>query len=60
VKAYLKRSKNDANDAAAICGMFIGPIILLVIVPAIQTLFLDRAAGRAGPATGPSEPAGGP
>jgi cobalt-zinc-cadmium resistance protein CzcA len=41
-------------------GMFIGPIILLVIVPAIQTLFLDRAAARAGTATGPSEPAGGP
>jgi cobalt-zinc-cadmium resistance protein CzcA len=41
-------------------GMFIGPIILLVIVPAIQTLFLDRAAARAATATGPSEPAGGP
>jgi cobalt-zinc-cadmium resistance protein CzcA len=41
-------------------GMFIGPIILLVIVPAIQTLFLDRAAARAGTATGSSEPAGGP
>jgi cobalt-zinc-cadmium resistance protein CzcA len=24
-------------------GMFIGPIILLVVVPALQTLFLDRA-----------------
>jgi cobalt-zinc-cadmium resistance protein CzcA len=33
-------------------GMFIGPVILLVIVPAIQTLFLDRA----GPATRAQEP----
>jgi heavy metal efflux system protein len=33
-------------------GMFIGPIILLVVVPAIQTLFLDRA----GPATRAQEP----
>jgi len=23
-------------------GMFIGPIVLLVVVPALQTLFLDR------------------
>jgi cobalt-zinc-cadmium resistance protein CzcA len=40
-------------------GMFIGPIILLVVVPAIQTLFLERAS-RAAPATGPSESQGGP
>jgi heavy metal efflux system protein len=33
-------------------GMFIGPVILLVVVPAIQTLFLDRA----GPATRAQEP----
>jgi cobalt-zinc-cadmium resistance protein CzcA len=33
-------------------GMFIGPIILLVVVPAVQTLFLSRA-GRTPP---PSEP----
>ena len=26
-------------------GMLIGPIMLLVIVPALQTMFLDRAAG---------------
>ena len=26
-------------------GMFVGPIILLVIVPALQTLFLDRERG---------------
>jgi cobalt-zinc-cadmium resistance protein CzcA len=26
-------------------GMFIGPIILLVVVPALQTLFLDRRHG---------------
>jgi heavy metal efflux system protein len=37
-------------------GMFIGPIILLVVVPAIQTLFLERAS-RAAP--GPSESQGG-
>ena len=29
-------------------GMFIGPIVLLVVVPALMTLFLDRR-GRAGP-----------
>ena len=29
-------------------GMFIGPIILLVIVPALQTLFLDRDMGSRG------------
>ena len=28
-------------------GMFIGPIILLIVVPALQTLFLDRARGPA-------------
>jgi len=27
-------------------GMFIGPIILLVVVPALQTLFLGRAGGN--------------
>jgi len=36
-------------------GMFIGPIILLVVVPAIQTLFLDRA-DRATPAGEPNAP----
>jgi heavy metal efflux system protein len=40
-------------------GMFIGPIILLVVVPALLTLFLG-GAGWAGPATGLSEPQGGP
>jgi heavy metal efflux system protein len=40
-------------------GMFIGPIILLVVVPALQTLFLDRAS-RAAPATEPSGPQGAP
>jgi heavy metal efflux system protein len=29
-------------------GMFIGPIILLIVVPALQTLLLDRA-DRASP-----------
>jgi hypothetical protein len=29
-------------------GMFIGPIVLLVVVPALMTLFLDRRDG-AGP-----------
>jgi len=38
-------------------GMFIGPIILLVVVPALQTLFLGRAS-RAEPAVAPSEPQG--
>jgi cobalt-zinc-cadmium resistance protein CzcA len=40
-------------------GMFIGPIILLVVVPALQTLFLG-GAGRNPAATGPAEPRGGP
>jgi cobalt-zinc-cadmium resistance protein CzcA len=34
-------------------GMFIGPIILLVVVPALQTLFLERG-DRAAPAAEPS------
>ena len=29
-------------------GMFIGPIILLVVVPALQTLFLERQQHSAG------------
>jgi cobalt-zinc-cadmium resistance protein CzcA len=33
-------------------GMFIGPIVLLVVVPALQTLFLDRYGSPASPATG--------
>jgi heavy metal efflux system protein len=39
-------------------GMFIGPIILLVVVPALQTLFLDRddrAAARGAPNAVPAE-----
>jgi cobalt-zinc-cadmium resistance protein CzcA len=36
-------------------GMLIGPVILLVVVPALQTLLLDRA-DRARPAAGPNEP----
>ncbi len=38
-------------------GMFIGPIILLVVVPALQTLFLsgdDRAASPAAPDAAPA------
>jgi heavy metal efflux system protein len=37
-------------------GMFIGPIILLVVVPALQTLFLggDRAAPPATPNAAPA------
>ena len=38
-------------------GMLIGPIMLLVIVPALQTLFLDRAADVP-PATEPVAPQG--
>jgi len=34
-------------------GMFIGPIVLLVVVPALQTLFLDR---REPPPAGDSAP----
>jgi cobalt-zinc-cadmium resistance protein CzcA len=34
-------------------GMFIGPILLLVVVPALQTLFLDRMDQRSLPAAGP-------
>jgi heavy metal efflux system protein len=37
-------------------GMFIGPIILLVVVPALQTLFLERGATPA-PQSGASQPA---
>jgi heavy metal efflux system protein len=36
-------------------GMFIGPIILLVVVPALLTLFLDRA-DRTSPAGAPGTP----
>jgi cobalt-zinc-cadmium resistance protein CzcA len=38
-------------------GMFIGPIILLVVVPALQTLFLgrdDRATSQAAPGAAPA------
>src|SRR5579871_4716318 len=31
-------------------GMLIGPVIMLVVVPALQTLFLDRRGGRREPA----------
>ncbi len=36
-------------------GMFIGPIILLVVVPALQTMFLDRGQPQ-GPAAEPDLP----
>jgi heavy metal efflux system protein len=39
-------------------GMFIGPIILLVVVPALQTLFLDRTRD-ATPAAEPEPPSAG-
>ncbi len=39
-------------------GMLIGPIMLLVIVPALQTLFLDRGAAAPPPETGPIAPNG--
>jgi len=38
-------------------GMFIGPIILLVVVPALQTLFLDRG-NQTLPPVGPAETPG--
>ena len=34
-------------------GMFIGPILLLVVVPALQTLFLDRVDQRSSTVAGP-------
>ena len=40
-------------------GMFIGPIILLVVVPALQTLFLgrvDQGSSTAGPGGQPAGP----
>jgi len=39
-------------------GMFIGPIILLVVVPALQTLFLE-IGGRGAPAAEPNAPQAG-
>ena len=39
-------------------GMFVGPIILLVVVPALQTLFLERGR-RAESATAPNAPQAG-
>ena len=41
--------------AVVVGGMFIGPIILLVVVPAIQTMVLDRE-DRASPAGQPEPP----
>ncbi len=38
-------------------GMLIGPIMLLVVVPALQTLFLDRGR-QVTPAAGPDTPGG--
>ena len=38
-------------------GMLIGPIMLLVVVPALQTLFLDRGQ-QVTPAAGPDTPGG--
>jgi cobalt-zinc-cadmium resistance protein CzcA len=35
-------------------GMLVGPVVLLVVVPALQTLLLDRAGGGV-PTAGPSE-----
>jgi heavy metal efflux system protein len=40
-------------------GMLIGPIMLLVIVPALQTIVLDMAS-RARPVAGPNAPPGAP
>ena len=39
-------------------GMFIGPIVLLIVVPALMTLFLDRpdGAGAAAPMDTPAPP----
>ncbi len=37
-------------------GMFIGPIVLLVVVPALQTLILGRGEEPASTSPGPNEP----
>jgi heavy metal efflux system protein len=38
-------------------GMFIGPIVLLIVVPALMTLFLDRRNGASpAPASGSESP----
>jgi heavy metal efflux system protein len=37
-------------------GMFIGPIVLLVVVPALQTLFLDRRAPPPAAGSAPPQP----
>jgi heavy metal efflux system protein len=37
-------------------GMFIGPIVLLVVVPALMTLFLDRPEPPPGPGSAPPQP----
>jgi len=37
-------------------GMLIGPILLLVVVPALQTLFLDWSRSRREPAMHEDEP----
>jgi cobalt-zinc-cadmium resistance protein CzcA len=37
-------------------GMLIGPVIMLVIVPALQALFLDWRAGRREPTFHEDEP----
>jgi len=41
--------------AVVVGGMFIGPIVLLIVVPALQTLILERA-DRATPAGEPDAP----
>jgi cobalt-zinc-cadmium resistance protein CzcA len=40
-------------------GMLIGPIMLLVIVPALQTLLLNRTSRAATPAAAPQSPPAG-
>ena len=39
----MPRAGEHHGAAVVVGGMFIGPIILLVVVPAIQTMVLGRA-----------------
>jgi transposase len=50
VKAYLKRSKNDANDAAAICEAVTRPSMRFVATARSQSRAIDICAGCSSPA----------
>ena len=48
VKAYLKRSKNDANDAAVICEAVARPSMRLVLAKSEQQQRGGRSSFRTG------------